>query len=152
MKRLLALVAAVLIVLAAPAPASADPFEWTPSKPKYWEDNNDPNCQRNYSRTAQGCFWHNGDWLVLGDLASDSMRVGMHWQTSYDRKGICYSTGQKDANWMDWYLQGGQACNKNMLEGEQIRIRVGRCNGSANNCQVLSNWTDWSGWTPWLTV
>jgi hypothetical protein len=153
LKRLLAILAVgVLAVVAAPSPANADAFEWQGSVAKYWEDNNDPNCQRNYNRTAQGCFWSDGDWMVLGDLESDSMRVGIHWQTDYGRRGICYSTGQKDANWMDWYLQGGQACKINMAEGSKVRIEVGRCNGSATNCFQFVNWRDWSGFTPWLTI
>ncbi|MGW3898280.1 hypothetical protein ACWD6L_24125 [Micromonospora profundi] len=105
-----------------------------------------------YPAAAVGCFDHDGDLLQVGDLMDDSMRAGVHWRTDYGRRGVCVTTHGFDAGVAGSYAAGSRACNKNMKEGTKIQIRAGRCNGSAHNCEIGSNWRDWSAWSNWMTV
>jgi hypothetical protein len=153
LRRFAIFLSAVLMALflAPAAPASASAFEWNTVVAHEWSGHYVDNCQQNFLPSAQGCFLANGDWLGIADIFADGMSAGMHWQTNYDRKGICTQPHGQDSI-VASIITGSWACNKNMREGEKIRIRVGRCNGSAHSCTVLANWQDWSGWSPWLTI
>ncbi|MGW3898279.1 hypothetical protein ACWD6L_24120 [Micromonospora profundi] len=83
----------------------------------------------------------------------DSMRAGVHWRTDYGRRGVCVTTHGRDTVLGTTGLKVGHyTCNKNMKEGAKIQIRAGRCDGSAHNCEIGSNWRDWSAWSRWMTV
>ena len=60
------------------------------------------------------------------------------------RRGICLDRDGASDNW--------HHCNKNFAEGDWVRIKIGRCNGSSQNCWYLDSYTDWSGWRTYRNV
>ena len=97
------------------------------------------------------CFHRDGDDLRIADGASDSRSVGIYWQvatnsnfTTVYRRGICLDRDGASDNW--------HHCTKNFAEGDWLRIKVGRCNGSSENCWDLDSYTDWSGWRVYHNV
>ncbi|MEH0111335.1 hypothetical protein V6N00_16615 [Tersicoccus sp. MR15.9] len=155
MRRAGAVAATVVAVagtmLAAPAAANAADFEFDYAVAQSWQ-NGKAWCVNNPGiPTAVGCWESRGDVLQVGDLAADHRSVGMQWKTDYGRAGICVNTHGKDATITYAINQGKHLCNKNMAEGHDIWVRVGRCDFSAVNCRNLANWTSWSGWVRYRT-
>jgi hypothetical protein len=96
---------------------------------------------------SMGCFNNNGDVLYTADWENDDMRVAVHWRlTDGSRRGLCIST--VGPTWIptQGWVGTRVACDKNMIEGKKIEIRSGRCDGTIHNCEVLSNYQDWTAW------
>ncbi|SHF49650.1 hypothetical protein SAMN05443575_0103 [Jatrophihabitans endophyticus] len=102
------------------------------------------------NQTAVGCFRPSGDQIEPGDTKVDGRRVGVRWKTSDGRSGMCVNTAGKDAVFDPVVVtspaQGGHQCNKDFTEGISITYRVGTCDASVHSCNVLANWSEWSGW------
>lgn len=156
MSRLVRLVCVMLLAVTSTllqvSPASAAALEWQAVQSHSWSSPYWENCQQNYLPTAQGCFFHDGDWLAVADIESDGMRTGMHWVTDYGPRGVCFQANGQDSA-RAALLIGEFACKRDMAEGSKVRVRVGRCNDYAGHrCNDIANWRDWSGWTPWITI
>lgn len=86
-----------------------------------------------------GCFAHDGDYFVVADSAKDGKSVGVYWQTSGGRSGIC-----RNASGFDSVKYRGRQCDKDFPEGETLVMRAGFCSTSAiNTCKKYSDYTSW---------
>jgi hypothetical protein len=150
------LIVAVLVTLGMGVGASsARALEWDYATSYGWVNFNGLCAYKVNPLVGKGCFEANGDWLEINDVAHDGYRTGVHWQTTGGRAGVCVTTHGFEPNSLQasWpYVSGGYLCNKDFPEGNSIRIRSGACDGSANNCEILSNWVQWSAWSDYLKV
>jgi hypothetical protein len=92
-----------------------------------------------------GCFHVDGDDIRIADGVKDSRSVGIYWQlattsdfTDIYRRGICLD---RDGAGNTWYH-----CNKDFAEGRWVRLKLGRCDGTYENCWYTDGYTDWTGW------
>lgn len=144
--------AALLALVIGTTPAQAYSFERDRVRPDTWWNGAALCAWKSYPSPGLGCFEEDGDYIQVGDTASDGRRVGVQWRTGYGRSGICVSKHGQDTIIKSGTLVGNYSCNKNMKEGHKIRIRVGACNGSKVNCGRLKNWGTWSAWSRWMTT
>lgn len=101
------------------------------------------------------CFNTDGDRVFVRDNAPDGYRVGAHWRfTNGNRRGLCVNANGSSAepggtqdDLIDAYTVTVRwNCNHNFPEGDWVEWRVARCNASAKDCTVLSNWQNWGAW------
>lgn len=90
-------------------------------------------------------FAPQGDEIWTWDTAEDGSSVGVWWQTTNGRSGICRNRNGAGGLW--------SKCNKDFSESAAIRIKIGRCNASATRtCKVTGDW-DWtSNWSNYVSV
>jgi hypothetical protein len=162
----LGLIVAVLVAAClsgAASPASA--LEWNYATDGHLGQRERQVCVQGQPAGRQGLLRGRRGLLQINDMARDSYRTGVQWQTTGGRAGICVTTHGFENNALQagWpYVTGGyscnkdfpgeHACNKDFAEGSLIQFRAGRCDGSAVNCGVLGNWRDWSAWSPWYRI
>lgn len=91
-------------------------------------------------------FEPDGDELWVLDNATDGKSVGMYWQTTSGRSGICRNAGgSRPDRW--------SKCNKNFPESAAIRIKIGKCSvSSSRNCKSPGNYTFTSGWSNYVSI
>jgi hypothetical protein len=100
-------VAAIAVLGATPAPASAETAL----------TRGDVTAQRSTCtgfEAAVGCFESYGDHVLVKDHKADGMRPSVQWETSYGRSGECTWTGRSNVT----------DCNYNMREDAYITFRV----------------------------
>jgi hypothetical protein len=61
------------------------------------------------------CFHSDGDWFSLTDENSDGYHVEVHWQTNYDRLGMCKNSSGAGTT---------VTCNYDMREGASLLFTV----------------------------
>ncbi|MET9671072.1 hypothetical protein ABZY19_38140 [Streptomyces sp. NPDC006475] len=61
------------------------------------------------------CFHSDGDWFSVTDENSDGYHVEVHWQTNYDRMGICKNSSGAGTK---------VTCNYDMREGASLLFKV----------------------------
>lgn len=94
---------------------------------------------------GQSGFDPSGDEIWTWDTAEDGDSVGVAWQTTDGRYGLCRDKLGFNGRWAK--------CNKNFAESEAIRIKMGHCDASATrSCKLWSHYTWTSAWSNWVSV
>ena len=96
-----------------------------------------------------------GDQFWLLDKAKDGESVGIYWRIpSSGRHGICrnakgvqYVSDGSGGHYYEGDIRKAKyRCDKNFPEGVRIVFKMGRCNGSSDNCRIVSGYEDWTVW------
>ena len=92
---------------------------------------------------GRGCFQKSGDqWTVL-DASNDGLRVGVYWQTSNGRSGMCVNREGSGKI---------RECVPDYAESSTVTYRVGVCDGTVNPCGQPGSGAGWTGWSAWQSV
>lgn len=123
-------IAALLWHIALPAHAVTYEYKVAVEADKDWWD-----CPgRNTVVTAgvRTCFWSNGDWFHVSDEAQDGESAGVVWRNpASGRRGICRNSSG---------IGGTRFCNYDFPENTTIYYYAARCNGSRDDCRLVSSW------------
>jgi hypothetical protein len=85
-----------------------------------------------------GGYYPGTDNLYVKDLAGDGFSVGVQWRSG-SRYGVCrHKLGSSDRL---------AICYKNMPEGQNIEIRLARCDGGRHSCRSEGHWFGFTGWS-----
>lgn len=101
-------------------------------------------CASSADTHNKACYKPNGDFFYVFDWSEDGQRMGVQWQTSYGRSGMCYYIR---VNGIMGPKTGG--CNKNFKEHTKITFRVGVCDGDAYGCGRPVTGSGWHGFGAW---
>lgn len=86
---------------------------------------------------ADGCISPSNSDIFISDLRADGYSVAVHWRyADLSRRGLCRSTLGNN-------VRG--RCGK-IFTGNNVQYRVGRCDGSSNDCTKPGNYVNWSSW------
>jgi hypothetical protein len=80
--------------------------------------------------SATGCFYMQGDHIVVHDKAADGLKPEVVWQTDYGRAGSCRWTGAD--YWTD--------CNYNFREGSALEFRLSLLSTQTGEEVDSTNW------------